>query len=109
VRAIANTTISILGGTAEDEFGEQTDSGTVLSSEIPAAVTEQTRQMSTQENPTPHVVRFTVCRVGSDTQVEETNIVLDEGTGNKYTIQGKSQTGGFGMKNDLRLDLRRIT
>lgn len=109
MRAIANTRISILRGTEEDEFGNEVDSETPFLTGIPAALTEQTRQEATGESATPRVVRFTVCRVSSDTPVLESDRVKDEGTGVIYPIMGVSQTGGFGMKNDLRIDLKRTT
>ncbi|MBA5222225.1 hypothetical protein [Streptomyces griseoaurantiacus] len=109
MRALANTTISVLRGTTTDEFGDETDNASVAASGIPCSLVEQVRQAFTPESPTPRVVRYTIGRVNADTDVREDDRVKDEYTGRVYIVQAVSQTGGLGMVNDLRLDLKYTT
>ncbi len=109
MRAIPNTTISVLRGTTLDEFGDETDNATVAASGIPCSLIEQVRQAHTPESPTPRVVRYTIGRVNPDTDVRETDRVMDERTNRIYIVQAVSQTGGIGTVNDLRLDLKYTT
>jgi hypothetical protein len=109
VRALANTWISVLRGTTEDEFGDPKDSTTPVHTRIPASLIEMSRQAFTPDSSTPRVVRNSVCRVGPDKDVREDDRVKDEKSGLTYIVLSVSQPGGHGMKNDLRIDLKRTT
>ena len=109
MRALANTTLSVLRGTTTDEFGDDADNSTVVASGIPCSLIEQIRQAYTPENPTPRVVRYSIGRVNADTDIRESDRVKDERTNRTYIVQAVSQTGGLGMVNDLRLDLKYTT
>ncbi|WP_050369931.1 hypothetical protein [Streptomyces acidiscabies] len=109
MRALANTTLSVLRGTTTDEFGDEADNSTVIASGLPASLIEQVRQSYTPENPTPRVVRYSIARVNADTDIRETDRVKDERSNRTYIVQAVSQTGGLGIVNDLRLDLKHTT
>lgn len=109
MRALANTTISVLRGTTTDEFGDVKDGSTAVHTGIPASLIEQSRQAYTPDSTTPRVVRTSVCRVGPDKDVLEDDRIKDEKTGAIYIVLSVSQPGGHGMKNDLRIDLKRTT
>ncbi|WP_274029453.1 hypothetical protein [Streptomyces sp. MMBL 11-1] len=109
MRALANTTISVLRGTTTDEFGDPVDAPTTVASGIPASLIEVTRRAFTPENPTPRVVRYSIARTGADVDVLEDDRIRDESTDRIYIVEAVSQTGGIGMVNDLRLDLKQTT
>ncbi|MFJ8935358.1 hypothetical protein ACIRL0_06515 [Streptomyces sp. NPDC102365] len=109
MRAIPNTTITVLRGTTLDEFGDEADNATVAASGIPASLIEQVRQAFTPESATPRVVRYTIGRVNPDTDIRETDRIKDERTNRTYIVQAVSQTGGIGTTSDLRLDLKYTT
>lgn len=107
--ALPTTTVSVLRGQSTDQFGDVYDNDTIAASGIPCSLIEQTRNMLTADSPTPRVVHYTVGRIGADTDILETDRVLDEVTGVKYIVQGIARIGNPVMKADLRLDLKRTT
>ncbi|MFB7111730.1 hypothetical protein [Streptomyces sp. NPDC056291] len=109
MRALANTTISVLRGTTLDEFGDEVDSDTVVASGIPCSLIERVRRAYTPESATPRVVRYSVGRVNADTDIREADRVKDERTDRIYIVQAVSQIGGPGMVDDLMLDLKVTT
>jgi hypothetical protein len=107
--AIPTTTVSVLRGTQVDEFGDPADTDTVVVSGVPASLIEQIRTSATPDSATPRVVRYTVGRVGADTDIREDDRVLDEASGEVYIIQAVSRLGNPVLRADLRLDLKRTT
>ncbi len=107
--ALPTTTVSILRGTSLDEFGDPVDNDTPAASGIPCSLIEQTRTMTTPESPTPRVVRYTIGRIGSGTDILETDRLLDEVTGDKYIVQAVSRLGNPVIRPDYRLDLKRTS
>jgi hypothetical protein len=107
--AIATTTIAILRGTTTDVWGDEADTDTVVSTGIPASLTEQSRRVTTRDDPTPRIVRYAVARVAADTDVTDQDRVRDERTGQVYSIDAVSSMANPAAVADIRLDLRRTT
>lgn len=107
--ALATTNISILRGTATDDFGDIADTDTVIARGIPAALTEQTRRVTTREDPTPRIIRYAIARVAAGTDVTDQDRIRDERTGAVYIIDAVSAFANPAVTPDLRLDLRRTT
>ena len=107
--AIATTTIAILRGTSTDAWGDEQDTGTPHATGIPAALTEQTRRVTTRDDPTPRIVRYAVARVSAGTDVTDQDRVQDERTGAVYIVDAVSSMANPALTADLRLDLRRTT
>ena len=107
--AIATTTISVLRGTTTDAYGDEQDTYTPIATGVPASLTEQTRRVTTRDDPTPRVVRYAVARVAAGTDVIDQDRVRDERTGAVYIVDAVSQMANPALTPDLRLDLRRTT
>lgn len=109
MQAIATTTISVLRGTETDQFGDERDTNTPHATGIPASLTEQSRRVTTRENPTPRIVRYAVARVPARTDITDQDRVRDERTGAIYIVEATSQMANPAATPDIRLDLRRTT
>lgn len=107
--ALATTTIAILRGTTTDAFGDEVDTDTAVHTGIPASLVEQTRRVTTRDDPTPRIVRYAIARVGAGTDVTDQDRVRDERTGAVYIIEATSSMANAALTADLRLDLRRTT
>lgn len=109
MQAIATTKVSILRGTETDAFGDERDTNTPIATGIPASLTEQSRRVTTRENPTPRIVRYAVARVPARTDVTDQDRVRDERTGATYIVEATSSMANPAAVPDIRLDLRRTT
>lgn len=107
--ALATTTISVLRGTTTDAYGDEQDTATVVHSGIPAALTEQTRRVTTRDDPTPRIVRYAVGRVTAGTDITDQDRIRDDKTGAVYIVDAVSSMNSPAVAADLRLDLRRTT
>ncbi|WP_159006883.1 hypothetical protein [Streptomyces sp. NRRL S-813] len=107
--AIATTTLAVLRGTTTDAWGDEADTDTPKYTGIPAALTEQTRRVTTRDDPTPRIVRYAVARVAAGTDVTDQDRIKDERTGAIYTVDAVSSMANPAVTPDLRLDLRRTT
>lgn len=109
MRAIANTKVSVLTGTSVDDWGDTVDNNTVAVSGIPASLVERSRLITTPEQPTPRVIRYTVGRLPGRTPVGPEDRIRDDRTGAIYAITAVTPPSGVGHQPDLRLDLKRVT
>jgi hypothetical protein len=109
MQAIATTTISVLRGTTTDAYGDEQDTDTIVATGIPASLTEQSRRVTTRDDPTPRIVRYATARVGSGTDIRDQDRVRDERTGAVYIVDSPSSMANPALAVDLRLDLRRTT
>lgn len=107
--AQANTRISVLRGTSVDVFGDEIDTDTPVATGIPASIVEQTRRVTTRDDPTPRIVRYAVGRVTAGTDITDQDRLRDESTGAVYIVDAVSQMTSAAVAADLRLDLRRTT
>jgi hypothetical protein len=109
VIARATTTLAVLRGTTTDEYGDEADTNNVIASRIPASLAEQTRRVTTRDDPTPRIVRYAVGRVTAGTDIRDQDRVRDERTGAVYIVDAVSSMNSAAVAADLRLDLRRTT
>lgn len=109
MQAIATTTLTVLRGTTTDAYGDEQDTDTPVATGVIAALTEQSRRVTTRENPTPRIVRYAVARVPAGTDIRDQDRVRDERTGATYIVEAPSSMANPAMAADLRLDLRRTT
>jgi hypothetical protein len=63
MQAIATTRLDVLRGTTTDAYGDEQDTDTVVATGIPASLTEQSRRVTTKDDPTPRIIRYTTARV----------------------------------------------
>ncbi|ARX81525.1 hypothetical protein SMD44_00923 [Streptomyces alboflavus] len=104
---VATTTVSVLGDTTEDEFGDETDGTTVLAADIPAALVEATRTAMEPVTGTPRIVRTHVCRLPPGTAVDESHRIKDEVTGEIYIVVAVTRNANPFLAQPLRADLKR--
>jgi hypothetical protein len=109
VLARATTTLSVLRGTSTDGYGDEVDTDTPHATGIPASLVEQTRRVTTRDDPTPRIVRYAVGRVTAGTDVTDQDRIRDERTGATYIVDAVSAMNSAAVAADLRLDLRRTT
>lgn len=109
MQAVANTKVDILRGTTTDAWGDEQDTDTVVHSNVPASLTEQSRRVTTRDDPTPRIVRYAVARVPAGTDVTDQDRVRDQRTGAVYIVDAVSGMDNPALRVDRRLDLRRTT
>jgi hypothetical protein len=109
MQAIATTTVSILRGTTTDDYGDERDTDTPVATGVPASLTEQSRRVTTRDDPTPRIVRYAVARLPARTDVTDQDRIRDERTGAVYIVDAVSGMTNPTFEVDRRLDLRRTT
>jgi hypothetical protein len=107
--ARATTTLTVLRGTTTDAFGDEQDTDTAVATGIPASLTEQTRRVTTRDDPTPRIIRYAVGRVTAGTDITDQDRVKDEQTNQVFIVEAVSSMNSAAVAADLRLDLRRTT
>ncbi|MFD9464375.1 hypothetical protein [Streptomyces sp. NPDC060027] len=105
--ALATTTVSVLRGTGEDAFGDETDTSTVLKSGIPASLIESTRTAREPVTGTPRIIRTHVCRLPPTTDVTEDDRIKDERTNEIYIVVAVTKNSSPVVAQPLRADLKR--
>lgn len=110
VAEVANTYVSVLGGTVVDEYGNIQDASVVLHSRVPAALAEVSRTVFDPATQSPRTVRSVVCNVSRWLGVTSSNQLLDETTGNTYAVEEILLPPTLmGAPVDVVLTLRRVT
>ncbi|WP_326779721.1 hypothetical protein OG481_02165 [Streptomyces longwoodensis] len=109
MQAVATTSLTILRGTTTDAYGDEQDTDTPKYTGIPASLVEQSRRVTTRDDPTPRIVHYAVSRVPAGTDVTDQDRVRDERTGAIYTVDAVSGMDNPALQVDRRLDLRRTT
>lgn len=107
--AAATTTLTVYRGTTTDGYGDEQDTNTAVATGIPASLVEQTRRVTTRDDPVPRIVRYAVGRVTAGTDITDQDRVRDERTGAVYSVDAVSSMNSAAVAADLRLDLRRTT
>lgn len=107
--AIPNTTITILGGNTESDYGDVLDSDTPAGSGIPASIVEGRQVIGTEHDQQARIIRYYTGRVPNGTVIDDTNRIRDERTGETYVIDNVTPPKNAAIPQDVRLDLRRVT
>lgn len=102
------TTLSILGGAStENEWGDPVDADTVVTARVPAALTEQPRQVVADEGQRePVTIVYVVAFIPRRITVDSTQRVRDDRTGVTYLIDKVTRPQHPSIPQDTRLDLR---
>lgn len=109
MQAIATTRLDVLRGTTTDAYGDEQDTDTVVATGIPASLTEQSRRVTTRDDPTPRIIRTITARVPAGSDIRDQDRVRDQRTGAVYIVDAPSTMANPTLAVDLRLDLRRTT
>ncbi len=107
--ATPTTTVTILGGNEETDFGDVLDSDTPAGSGIPASIIEGRQVVATESDPQARVIRYYTGRLPHGTVVDDTQRLRDEVTGETYVIDNVTTPKNPVIEQDVRLDLRRVT
>lgn len=109
MKARATTTVTILRGSGVDSFGDERDTAATVREGVTASIIEQNKTVTTPVDGTPRVVRHTTCRLPAGTDVRTGDRLRDERTGAVYIVDAEGLSQNPVRRNDIRLDLRRVT
>lgn len=90
---VATGTYRIERGTVMNDFGDETDTPNVIARAVPAAITERT--MRTTDGSSLVRAREIVGRFRPGRDVREDDRVVDERTGEKFTVEMVERSGGM--------------
>jgi len=102
---VANTTISILRGTYQNQYDDTQDSSRPIATHVPASLVEISRVIASPDSGRQFDVEYLDGMVRPRTDILEGDRVQDEANGNIYTVDSVSQSR-FMMAADKRLRLR---
>lgn len=105
--AIATTTVSVLGGTGTDEFGDEVDLDTPEATGVIASLVESTRTAYEPVSGKPRIIRTHIARLPVGTAVDETKRLLDEQTREIYIVVSVTKNSNPALAQPLRTDLKR--
>lgn len=105
--ARATTTVTIYRGQSTDEWGDPTDTNTVVGSNIPAALQEQSQYHKAEVTTQPRNFRYARLRVDSTVDIQYNDRIKDERTGWIWTIRNLSTYQNPVRQQDTRADLQR--
>lgn len=105
---IANTTITIMRGTAANAYGDLTDVGQPIYVGVPAAVNESSKVVFDPATQQPRTIRTSTAMVPGWADVLNSDTIKDERTGNYFMIQDieLQPTGPTGISPAKLLTLR---
>ena len=109
--ALANCTASILRDTVEgdvDEFGDEVESNTVVTTGITAQVTERGRTVQDPNSLTPRTVRDVRGIVPSGTAIRQGDQLRDDTNNRTYLVVEVIRPGNLGITRDITLQLRQV-
>lgn len=109
MKARANTTVTILRGVTVDSFGDQADTARVVAKEVTASIIEQGKTVTTAVDGSVRQVRRIIGRLPAGTDIRSTDRIRDERTGRVYLVDSDVEPENAVRRNDIRLDLRRVT
>jgi hypothetical protein len=91
-----NRAVTVLRGTAVDEFGDESDVGQPYLTGVPAAIAETTDVVFDQATQRPQVVRTITCVMPYWADVDDTDTLYDPATGYYYLIESQQARPGPG-------------
>lgn len=107
--ATATTTITILTGSSESEWGDPTEGDTERVTGVPAAIHEGALKVQTESDPQARAVRYYTARLPHGTEINEDERIKDEVTGVIYAVDAVTTPTNPALPQDVRVDLRRVT
>jgi hypothetical protein len=102
--------VSLLRGTAEDDYGDTTDDRQALYQDIGATLIETAQVVQDPATQTPRVIRAITALVPQWLGALTTDQVQDQGTGDVFIVEDViTQPSLTGAPPDCKLILRRVT
>lgn len=109
VAEVANTTVTVLGGTTEDRFGDPLDANLAVFTSVPAFIAETGNTVQDPTTPTPRIIRQVVGKISEHTKLTTDHRLLDERTGEKFIVLSVTRPRTLdGEPVDLMLALKRV-
>lgn len=109
MQALATTSVSVLRGTTEDEWGDEIDSTTPAYTGVPAAIVESSRVTTDPATQAPRTIRSISCVMPGWADVLNSDRLQDEATGSIFAVIEVSAQPSLGYPPDTLLTLRRVT
>jgi hypothetical protein len=107
VLAFRNRSITVMRGTAVNEFGDRTNVGTPLHTGIPAALAETKDVVFDAATQRQQEIRSITCVVPNWADIQDSDTLMDEATGSFYMVTGIQARPGIGYyPADKLLSLR---
>lgn len=106
--ALPTTRVTILRGTAIDEYSGTISNESTVASGVSASIMEQSRTVFDPASGTPRVVRLVAGRVGSTVDVKRNDRLLDENTNLYYMVNSVRQVQNPVITMDKALELKRM-
>lgn len=105
--ARATTTVSIYRGQTTDEWGDPTDTDTLVGSNIVASLLEQSQYFRAEVTTQPRNFRYARLRLDSSVDIQANDRIYDERSGWTWTIRNLSTYQNPVRQQDTRADLQR--
>lgn len=106
----ANTTVTLLRGTSENQFGDLIDALDPVMTGLPATLAETGKTVQDPTSTTPRTIRQVYCSVPQYAGLVNTDRLLDESTGETYiVIDVTTPPTIIGAPVDTVATLKRIT
>lgn len=108
---LATTTVKVLRGSEEDEYGDTVDSNTPVKGlhKVPIAITVKTKTVYLPDSGDARKVREYVGRVTPGIGIETGDRLVDNRTERVYIIDDIVLTSNYGFGEQCILDLRIVT
>ena len=109
---LASTTVSIYRGTTTNAYGDEVDdidNAVCVASGIPADLFVTVARPYDPTTQQIRVIQSVRGSIGSDTDLVESDQIVDDNTGFTYQVESVTQPMGPGFVGDLALELRRVT
>lgn len=104
----STTTVDILRGTSQDDYGDDIDNDNVVASGRPASIIEQKGYSQPEVTTQPRNFRYARCRMNSNEDVRTNDRIRDNRTGWIWTITNVSGLQNPFISQDLRIDLMHV-
>ena len=110
MNALPTTTVTILGGTTTNPWGDPTEGEDVIRADVPIAIHEQNVKVLTESDPAQVINRVYTGRAPHWSKDLFTNArrIKDQRTDEIYLIDAVTRPQNAAVPQDVRLDLRRV-
>lgn len=106
---LATTTVTVLRGTAVNEFGDEIDTDTVVDDNIPASILERPVTGGRPASGRKDTPRTYVLRMWKQVELQQNDRIRDERTGRTYYVTTDApSTNPVGL-GSTRADLQRVS
>ncbi|MCW2904454.1 MAG: hypothetical protein JWO67_6719 [Streptosporangiaceae bacterium] len=106
MREISTTYLTVMRGTEQNKFGDDTDVGVPLYRHVPASIVEVSHQTFDRAEGTQRTIRTIRCAVPSWADIDTDDTIQDELTGQFYMIEDIQRQPTLGLPADTLLTLQ---